>query len=42
MGEDSQVSLENLRIEIPGTGWKKKEIIIIEYPTKRDICFERD
>ena len=23
VGEDSQVSLENLRIEIPGTGGKK-------------------
>ena len=31
VGEDSQVSLENLRIEIPGTGGKKWEIEIIEY-----------
>ena len=30
MDEDSQVSPENLRIEIPGTGGKKKEIVIIE------------
>ena len=28
--EDSQVSLENLRIEIPGAGGKKSEIVIIE------------
>ena len=33
--EDSQVSLENLRIEIPGTGG-----VIIN--TKRDIFLERD
>ena len=30
VGEDNQVSLENLRIEIPGTAGKKLEIEIIE------------